>query len=100
MIRHIVMFKLKKTDNEKGLTVIKNEIKNRLESLPGKIDVIRSMEVGINVVSSERAFDLALVSSFDKLDDLETYRVHPAHQEVVEFIALHKDQSAAVDFLV
>jgi hypothetical protein len=93
------MFKLKKTDNEESLNKVKNEVKRRLESLPGKINVIRSMEVGINVVLSERAYDLALVSSFDTLDDLETYRVHPAHQEVVSFIATVKDQSASVDFV-
>lgn len=100
MIRHIVMFKLKKTGDESSLAELKNEIKTRLESLPGKIEVIRAMEVGINVVMSERAFDLALVSSFDSLDDLETYRVHPAHREVVDFIAGYKDLSAAVDFIV
>ena len=100
MIRHIVMFKLKIRDDEEHLAEVKNEIKIRLDSLPGKINVIRSMEVGINVVRSERAYDLVLVSSFDNLDDLETYRVQPAHQEVVEFIANHKDQSAAVDFVV
>ena len=99
MIRHIVMFKLKKSDNQENLNGIKNEIKIRLESLPGKINVIRSMEVGINIVESDRAFDLALVSSFDSLDDLETYRVHPAHQEVVKYIGTVRDQSAAVDFV-
>ena len=99
MIRHIVMFKLKKTDNEASLMAVKNEIKRRLESLPGKIGVIRSMEVGINVVLSERAYDLVLVLSFDTLDDLETYRVPPAHQDVVSFIAPVKDQSAAVDYV-
>lgn len=99
MIRHIVMFKLKKTLSEESQDGIRNEIKLRLESLPGKIEVIRTMEVGINVVKSDRAFDLALVSSFDNLDDLETYRIHPAHQEVVSFIGEVKDQSAAVDFI-
>ena len=99
MIRHIVMFKLKKTESKESLDRIKNEIKLKLESLPGKIDVIRSMKVGINVVISDRAYDLALISSFDSLDDLEIYRVHPAHQEVVSYIGGVKDQSAAVDFI-
>ena len=98
MIRHIVMFKLRKTGDGKADERTKTEVKTRLESLPAKIEVIRSMEVGINVVESERAFDVALVSTFDSLDDLETYRVHPDHQEVVRFIATVKDQSAAVDF--
>ena len=99
MIRHIVMFKLKKTGEDESLEEIRKEIKKRLEELPRKINVIRSMEVGINVVRSERAFDVALISSFNSLDDLETYRVHPEHQEVVKYIGSVKEQSAAVDFI-
>ena len=98
MIRHIVMFKLQRTGDEESLEEIKMEVKNRLEALTASIDVIRSMEVGINVVKSDRAFDIALVSTFNSLEDLETYRVHPDHQEVVSYIATVKDKSAAVDF--
>ena len=98
MIRHIVMFKLKRTIDKDSLEEIKVDLKRRLEALPAKIDVIRSMEVGINVVESDRAFDVALVSTFDNLDDLETYRVHPDHQEVVRYIATVKDQSTVVDY--
>jgi len=98
MIRHIVMFKLKRKGDDEDLEKVKKEVKERLESLPLKIDLIRSMEVGINVVRSERAFDIALVSTFDNLDDLESYRVHPDHQEVVEFIGGVREQSASVDY--
>lgn len=98
MIRHIVMFKLKDPGDKESLERTKYEVKKRLEALPSKIDVIRTMEVGVNVVESDRAFDVALISSFDSLEDLEAYRVHPDHQEVVQFIASVKEQSAAVDF--
>jgi hypothetical protein len=100
MIRHIVLFKLMKTGDNESFESIRRQVKERLESLPGKIEVIRSMEVGINVVHSDRAYDVALVSTFDSLDDLETYRVHPDHQEVVRFIGTVKDHTAAVDFHV
>ena len=99
MIRHIVMFRLRDTGDERALEKIKQEVKSRLEALPAKIDVIRSMEVGINVVSSDRAFHVALVSTFDSLEDLETYRVHPDHQEVVKYIGGVREQSASVDFI-
>ncbi len=99
MIRHIVLFKLVHSGDEEALRRARNEVKNRLEALVGKIDVIRTMEVGINLVESGRAFDIALVSAFDNLEDLETYRVHPAHQEVVKYISEFKEQSAAVDFI-
>jgi hypothetical protein len=98
MIRHIVMFKLKPEGSGEVPDRIKQEIRERLEGLPGKIDVIRSMEVGINVLRSERAFDLVLFSTFDSFNDLEKYRVHPEHIKVVEFIGRYREKTAAVDY--
>ncbi|MDE7142884.1 MAG: Dabb family protein, partial [Muribaculaceae bacterium] len=46
MVKHIVMFKLSGTPQER-LTVA-SRFKDALLALPGKIDVLRSMEVGIN----------------------------------------------------
>jgi len=98
MIQHIVMFKLRETMPAEQKDKNKWEMKRRLEALPGKIDVIRSMQAGINVKESERAFDVVLVSTFDNLDDLETYRVHPAHQEFVAYAAQIRETAASVDF--
>ena len=98
MIHHIVMFKLFETLPIEQKEQNKREMKKRLEALPGKIDVIRSMQVGINVKESERAFDVVLVSTFDNLEDLETYRVHPSHQEFVAYLAQIRDKTASVDY--
>ena len=98
MIHHIVMFKLSETPDARQKEANKQEVKERLEGLPSKIDVIRSMEVGINVVTQARAFDVVLVSTFDNLDDLETYRVHPAHQEFVNYVGQIREQTASVDY--
>ncbi|MCK4852623.1 MAG: Dabb family protein [Bacteroidales bacterium] len=98
MIHHIVMFKLLETPDREQKDKNKMELKKRLEALPGKIDVIRSMKVGINVKESARAFDVVLVSTFDNLEDLEIYRVHPAHQEVVEYINGIREKTASVDY--
>lgn len=100
MIHHIVMFKLSETHPAELKEQNKREMKRRLESLPEKIDVIRSMQVGINVKESERAFDVVLVSTFDNLEDLETYRVHPVHQEFVAYAAQIREKAASVDYEV
>jgi hypothetical protein len=92
------MFKLSDTEDQALKEHNKRELKKRLEALPPKINVIRSMEVGINVKESPRAFDVVLVSTFDNLDDLETYRVHPAHQEVVSYVGQIREQTASVDY--
>ena len=65
MIVHIVMFKFK--DENKVLNMAK--VHSRLENLESKIDVLKSMEVGINFNESDRAFDLSLYSTFETEKD-------------------------------
>ena len=93
MVTHVVLFRLKDRSR-------KNIEKARdvLLSLKDRIPVIRSFEVGADIIRSDRSYDLALVSRFDNLDDLEAYRVHPEHVNVVDYIAQVKESSIAVDY--
>ncbi|WP_353661233.1 Dabb family protein [Hydrogenimonas sp. SS33] len=94
MVVHIVMFRFK--DENKAANIEK--VKAMLEALPGKIPSLRSMEVGVDFSRSERSMDLVLTSTFDDKAGLESYRVHPAHQEVVAFIKEVTQQSRVVDY--
>ena len=98
MIKHIVAWKIKDSVNNVPKDTLIQQIKDRLETLPGKIDVIRFYELGINIIHSDRAFDLVLVSEFESIDDLNTYRVHPEHQKAVEFISDKKSEAMVVDY--
>jgi hypothetical protein len=51
--------------------------------MEGKIPELRHLEVGVDVVHSERSYDIALVSKFDSLTTLQAYQVHPYHAGVV-----------------
>ncbi|MBN1186907.1 MAG: Dabb family protein [Bacteroidales bacterium] len=93
MIKHIVMFKLKK-DRLDEL----HELRKRLDNLQNTIDVIKYFETGVNIRQSSSAYDLVLISEFESLDDLEKYRVHPDHQKVMEYIAIVKESSIVVDY--
>ena len=64
MITHVVMFKLHDTADKQDVA---QEIKMRLDSLPAKIDVIKTFEVGLNVLESARSYDMVLVSTFESL---------------------------------
>lgn len=46
MVKHIVMFRLKGSAEER--LQVARRFKAALEELPGKIDVLQSIEVGIN----------------------------------------------------
>lgn len=94
MIVHIVFIKLK--DENKAVNAL--SIKEALESLVGKVETLKSMEVGINFSQEARAFDLSLYSTFDSVDALGAYAVHPAHLKVVELIKSCATETKVVDY--
>ncbi len=78
MITHIVLFKLADPTAENVTAT-----RNKLLSMDGKIDLLRHLEVGVDVIRSERSYDIALTTRFDSLEDLQAYQVHPYHAGVV-----------------
>lgn len=93
MIKHIVMWKFREGEQENMLL-----FRDRLLSLRGKIPEIRSMEVGININSSDRSFDAVLVSEFDSLEALRAYSENPLHVEVSKFCKSIRTASHSVDY--
>jgi hypothetical protein len=100
MIRHIVMFKLTETEPKSKKQEITARIKEKLEALSLKIPEVRFINIGVNINDSPNGFDMVLETEFDTIRDLETYRVHPEHRNVVDFINEYKVQSASVDYEV
>ena len=94
MVTHIVFFKLK----DRSATSI-NAAREKLLSMAGKIDLLRHLEVGADVIRSERSYDLALVTRFDSMDDLQAYQVHPYHAgEVIPHMKSVCASIVAVDY--
>lgn len=94
MLTHVVLFKLKTPDDR---TIA--ETKRRIAELKEKIPHIRSLEVGSDVLKSERSYDIALIVRLDSLEDLGAYQLHPAHQELVRYLNEVRESSISVDFL-
>lgn len=93
MITHVVLFKLKERD-EANIAAARDV----LRGLEGKVPTLRQLEVGIDVLRSERSYDLALVARFDDLDGLQAYQVHPAHVPVLTYLRAACDAIVAVDY--
>ncbi len=98
MIKHIVMWKFK--DFAQGRTKKENIelVKSMLEELPSKIDFIRSMQVHLNVNTKNGMYDAVLISTFDSLEDVAAYTVHPDHKAVSSYVALVREDRASVDY--
>lgn len=97
MINHIVLFKLKDYPKEDKAKIVE-ELKALLEGLKEKIDEVKYLEVGTNYELEAKSYDIALISHFESLEDLDVYRVHPEHLKVVERIKETTSERAAVDY--
>ena len=95
MVNHIVSFKLTGTAEERMEVALK--FKAALEALPEQIEVLRSMEVGINSNPNE-TWDVVLTAVVDTMADVDVYAKHPAHVAAAGLLAGHKDSRACVDY--
>jgi hypothetical protein len=95
MLTHIVFFKLKERTPE-----VIQKTKEVLLNMEGKIEQLLSIEVGVDVVHSERSFDIALVTRFHSLADLAIYNAHPIHQEVIAYMGTVREAVVSVDYEV
>lgn len=95
MVRHIVTFKLTGTDEERRQ--VAESFKAALLKLPEQIDVLRSIEVGINENPAE-TWDVVLTAVVDTMADVDVYARHPAHVAAAGLLAGHKADRACVDY--
>ena len=99
MVKHIVMFKLKEFNSEEEKLNKMNEIKQALEALIEKIDILRAIRVDFNINPAE-TWDLILTTELDSLEDVSTYANHPEHVAVAKgIIGPVKADRACVDYV-
>ncbi len=91
MIRHIVMWKFR-PGTEKEQT----EFLTGLRGLQGVIPELLRSEVAVNV--GQGNYDAVLVSEFESLETLETYKNDPRHKAVSALCKSIREDRVAVDY--
>ena len=92
MVTHIVFFKFKNKEQAQGA-------RNILLSMEGKISQLKGIEVGIDVMNTERSYDLALITKFDSLEDVLSYGVNEYHvNEVIKYLKPMIESTKTVDY--
>ena len=61
------------------------------------IDVLKSMEVGINENPAE-TWDVVLTATVPSMADVEVYAKHPAHLAAAAIVGPYKEDRACVDY--
>ncbi len=96
MIKHIVCFKLK--DHSKENIDKTAEI---LLSMKGKVELIKDIEVGVDLLHSGRSYDIILQVTLEDLDALEAYQNDAYHCGVVKkHMHSVSESSISVDYKI
>ncbi|WP_238898914.1 Dabb family protein [Clostridium sp. YIM B02500] len=94
MFTHIVLFKLKKPTTENLKFVEKT-----LLSMNGMIKELKQLEVGVDVIKSDRSYDVGIITRFDNKEDYLSYDVNEFHVEKVKkVIGPYMEGSKTLDF--
>lgn len=81
MVKHVIIWNLKEGFSAEEKETILKDIKEGIEALNGKIPGLIDISVNINPLPSSSG-ELILDSSFESVEALKSYAVHPDHVEV------------------
>ena len=97
MVRHIVIFTLKGTPEER--LELSRSFRDALVKLPGVIPCLKSIEVGINENPAEKS-DVVLTATVPTMADVAAYATHPAHVAAAGLLKGHVENRSCVDYAV
>lgn len=100
MIKHIVMLKFHENANGKSKNENLKIAKDMIDGLKEKISEIVEMKCGLNCnpANNEKSFDLVIDSVFNNLEEIDSYKIHPAHMELVDFLNNVRERTVYVDY--
>lgn len=94
MFTHIVFFKAKEPTKENLEFLEKTFL-----SMNGNIKELKQLEVGIDVIRSDRSYDVAIITRFNSKEDYLAYDVNEFHVEKVKkVIGPYLEGSKTIDF--
>ena len=82
-VYHIVMWKFKEEIEEAKKPELKAAMAENLGSLVGKVPGLLTVQFVEQPIPSS-THDMALVTTFEKAEDIAAYSKHPAHVEVAD----------------
>lgn len=96
-VRHIVMWRLRgETAQEREAA--RRKVKHAFEGLRGRIEGLRSIEIGVDVSNVDYACDVVLVSEFATAEQLQSYATHPEHLRVRQELGDLRIERHQVDY--
>ena len=98
MVKHLVLWRLKKMAHGKSAAENARAIKEKLEGLRGRVPGLLCIEVGIDLSRTDNSSNVALYSEFESRAALDAYQAHPEHKAVMPFILEARSERRLIDY--
>lgn len=94
MLKHVLLIKLKDDCKDKA-----GELQKLFMTMKGRVPQALDVEAGVDVLHSQRSYDVCLIVTLADRAALDAYQLDPYHcGEVKPFVASIRQTAAAVDF--
>lgn len=98
MVKHVIIWNLKAEFSDEEKLIIKQNAKQNLEALVGKIDGLVDLKIQTKFLSTSTG-EMMLDSTFVDFDALRAYATHPLHQEAANrYVRPFTASRSCVDF--
>lgn len=97
MVKHIVLWNFVEGFSEEQKQEAAGKMKELLEPIKALVPGAVEIEVLYNQLSSSNR-DVALISTFETVEALETYQKHPAHVEAGKYVRSVTCNRACMDY--
>ncbi len=98
MVKHIILWNLKDDFSDEEKVQIKENAKINLESLVGQIPGLIDMNIQTTYFESSNV-DLMLDSTFENVDALKQYAIHPKHMEMADkYVRPYTANRSCIDY--
>lgn len=92
MFVHVVFMKFRESSDIA-------KAKKKLESLKNSVTSIIDLEVGLDIMQSNRSKDLVLITRFQDEQEYQKYVIDPNHQIVLQWLKSVLIESSTVDYI-
>jgi hypothetical protein len=97
VIRHIVIWRLKKEAKRFGKIENLERIQRNFEAMRTAMPGLLRLELGVNQAQAADAADLLLFSEFESWEALRGYETHPLHDELRALIGPLRSERRVLD---
>jgi len=95
MIHHNVLMKLNDKANDEVIAIMQKYI----TQIRDQVGEVSSYSLVPNIAAGNKGFNWTILSSFNSIADIDSYKATPLHRELVSFCSPYEEDVVTLDYV-